>query len=84
MSPAVKILDRLRGDRLLEAFVEDRKKFAPGHSFFKEDNEKDIPVNMQRINAHLIWLLDILTDDRDFLLGGSFPSNLDVTVYNGL
>lgn len=84
LSPMVRILVGLRGDRLPEAFVEDRKKFAPGNSFSKADNEKDIPVNVQRINAHLIWLIEILADGRDFLLGGSSPSALDVTIYHGL
>ena len=84
LAPAVKILVGLHGDRLPEDFIEDRKKFAPGHTFSKQDYEKDIPVNVQRINSHLIWLIDMLADGRDFLLGGSFPSAIDVTAYHGL
>jgi glutathione S-transferase len=84
LAPGVRILVGLHGDKLPEAFIEDRKKFAPGHTFSKKDNEKDIPVNLQRINSHLIWLTDMLADGRQFLLGGSSPSALDVTVYHGL
>jgi glutathione S-transferase len=84
LAPAVRILVGLHGDKLPEAFIEDRKKFAPGHTFAKEDNEKDIPVNVQRINSHLVWLTDMLADGREFLLGGLSPSALDITAYHGL
>ena len=84
LAPAVRILVGLHGDKLPEAFIEDRKKFAPGHTFSKEGNEKDIPVNVQRINSHLVWVIDMLADGRQFLLGESSPSALDVTVYHGL
>ncbi len=48
----------------------------------KEANEENIPLNVQRINSHLIWLIDILADGRPFLQGE--PSAFDVTAYHTL
>jgi glutathione S-transferase len=48
----------------------------------KEVNEENIPLNVQRINLHLIWLIDILADGRPFLQGE--PSAFDVTAYHTL
>lgn len=79
---SLKLRIGFHGDKLSTNWLEDRTKFAPQISFKKEDNEKDIPLNAQRINAHLAWLTNMLDDGREFLLGGSSPSALDVTVYH--
>ncbi|CAF4987576.1 unnamed protein product, partial [Rotaria sp. Silwood1] len=71
----------LSGDKLSKEWLEDRQKFAPQISFKKEDNEKDISLSAQRINAHLVWLINMLGDGREFLLGDSSPSALDITAY---
>lgn len=80
--PFLKLRIGLVGDKLSKEWYEDRQKFAPEINFTKESNEKDIPLNAQRINAHLAWLTNMLDDDRQFLLGDSSPSALDVTVYH--
>ncbi|CAF4666722.1 unnamed protein product [Rotaria sp. Silwood1] len=80
--PIIKLRVGLLGDKLSKDWVEDRQKFAPQISFKKEDNEKDIPLIAQRINAHLVWLTDALDDGREFLLGNSSPSALDITAYH--
>jgi len=45
-------------------------------------NEANIPINVQRIRSHLVWLTDILADERPFLQGE--PSALDITAYHTL
>jgi glutathione S-transferase len=72
----------LQGDKFSKDWIEDRKKFAPQVNFTKEDNEKDIPLNAQRIRAHLVWLTNMLDDGREFLLGDSLSSALDITAYH--
>ena len=39
-------------------------------------------MKAQRINAHLAWLINMLDDGREFLLGDSSPSALDITAYH--
>jgi glutathione S-transferase len=78
----IKLRVGLLGDKLPKDWLDDRQKFAPQISFTKEDNEKDIPLNAQRINAHLVWLINMLDDGREFLLGDSSPSALDITAYH--
>ncbi|CAF3042876.1 unnamed protein product [Rotaria sp. Silwood2] len=82
--PVVKLWVGLHGDKLNQAFLEDRKKFLDGGSLTKEDNEADIPLNVQRIRAHLVWLTDMLADGRLFLLDYSSPSAFDITAYHTL
>ncbi|CAF1382404.1 unnamed protein product [Rotaria sordida] len=81
-TPFLKLRAGLVGDKLSKEWLEDRQKFAPQISFTKEDNEKEIPLNAQRINAHLAWLTHMLNDGREFLLGDSSPSALDITAYH--
>ncbi|CAF1454604.1 unnamed protein product [Rotaria sordida] len=81
-TPFLKLRVGLVGDKLSKEWLEDRQKFAPQISFTKEDNEKEIPLNAQRINAHLAWLTHMLDDGREFLLGDSSPSALDITAYH--
>jgi glutathione S-transferase len=78
----IKLRLGLFGDKLPKDWLEDRQKFAPHISFTKEDNEKDIILNAQRISSHLVWLTDMLDDGREFLLGDSSPSALDITAYH--
>jgi glutathione S-transferase len=80
--PLLKLRVGLFGDKLPKEWLEDRQKFAPQISFTKEANEKDVPLNAQRINAHLAWLINMLDDGREFLLGDSSPSALDITAYH--
>jgi glutathione S-transferase len=77
----IKLRIGLLGDKLPKDWIEDRQKFAPQISFKQEDNEKDIPLNVQRIKAHLAWLTNMLDDGREFLLGDASPSALDITAY---
>ncbi|CAF3287627.1 unnamed protein product [Rotaria socialis] len=72
----------LHGDQLPKEWLSDRQKFAPKITFTKADNEKDIPLIVQRINAHLAWLTNMLDDGRIFLLGDSMPSAFDITAYH--
>ncbi|CAF2848065.1 unnamed protein product [Rotaria sp. Silwood2] len=72
----------LHGDKLPKEWLSDRQKFAPQITFTKADNEKDIPLTVQRINAHLAWLTNMLDDGRMFLLGDSMPSAFDITAYH--
>ena len=39
-------------------------------------------MNVARIRAHLAWLINMLDDGREFLLGDSSPSALDITAYH--
>lgn len=80
--PVVALWVGLHGDSIPEKFLEDRKKFAPHFNFSKEGNEKDVPLNVQRIRVHLRWIIDLLADGRSFLQGE--PSAFDVTVYHTL
>ncbi|CAF3258529.1 unnamed protein product [Rotaria sp. Silwood2] len=82
--PVVKVWAGLHGDKLSQAFLEDRKKLLPVISLTKEDNETEIPLNVQRIRAHLVWLTDMLADGRLFLLDHSSPSAFDITAYHTL
>ena len=82
--PIVKLWAGIHGDKLTPAFLEDRKKMFLGSSLSKEDNKAEISLNVQRIGAHLQWLIDILADGRLFLLGDSEPSALDITAYHTL
>jgi glutathione S-transferase len=80
--PAVATWAGLYGDKLSKEFINDRKTFSPIFDLTKEVNEADIPLNVQRINSHLVWLIDILADGRSFLQGE--PSAFDVTAYHTL
>ena len=80
--PMLKLRLGLESDKFSKEWLEDRKKFAPHVNFTKEENEKDIPVNAQRIRSHLAWLTNMLDDGREFLLGDTSPSAFDVTAYH--
>lgn len=80
--PVVATWAGFHGDKLPKAFVDDRKKFAAVLDMTKEVNEANIPLNVQRIRSHLVWLTDILADERPFLQGA--PSALDITAYHTL
>jgi len=80
--PVVAVWAGLNGDKLPEKFIDDRKKFASHFDLSKETNEANIPLNVQRINSHLVWLTDILADGRPFLQGE--PSAFDLTAYHTL
>lgn len=80
--PVLKLRVGLHGDKLPKKWLEDRQKFAPEITFTKEDNEKDIPLNAQRINAHLAWITNMLEDGREYLLADPFPSAFDITAYH--
>jgi len=80
--PILKLRIGLVGDSLSKEWYEDRQKFAPDINFSKESNRKDIPLNAQQINAHLAWLINILNDGRQFLLGDPTPSVFDATAYH--
>ena len=82
--PVLRLWVGLHGEGLPQAFINDRKAFTGGPSLSKVDNEAEIPLNVQRINAHLAWVSDMLTDASPFLLGSSTPSALDLTVYHTL
>ena len=82
--PALRLWVGLHGDNLPQTFIDDRKTFTGGPSLAKKDNEAEIPLNVQRIKAHLAWISDMLTDANPFLLGNSSPSALDLTVYHTL
>lgn len=81
-TPLIKLRVGLLGDKIPKEWLDDRQKFAPHISFTKEDNERDVPLNAQRMNAHLAWLIDMLDDGREFLLGDSSPSAFDITAYH--
>ena len=72
----------LHGDKLPQNFIDDRKTFAPQFDLSKEANEANVPLNADRLNSHLVWLIDMLADGRQFLLGE--PSALDITAYHTL
>lgn len=80
--PVVAVWAGLYGDKLPETFINDRKKFAVAFDLRKEANEENIPVKIQHIKSHLVWLTDILADGRSFLQGE--PSALDITAYHTL
>ena len=65
-----------------QEFNDDRKTFAPGFELNKEASEANLSLHVQHINAHLVWLIDMLADGRPFLLEES--SALDVTAYHTL
>lgn len=78
----IKLRLGIEGDKLPKEWLEDRQKFAPEIHFTKEANEKDVPVNTQRIRSHLAWIMNMLDDGREFLLGDSSPSAFDITAYH--
>ncbi|CAF0794642.1 unnamed protein product [Adineta ricciae] len=81
-APAVAIWASFVGDKLPKEFIDDRKTFAPGFELNKEASGANLSLHVQHINAHLVWLIDMLADGRPFLLGE--PSALDVTAYHTL
>jgi glutathione S-transferase len=80
--PSLQIRMGLAGDKFSKDWIEDRKKFAPQVNFTKEGNEKEIPLIAQRMQAHLAWLINMLDDGREYLLGDSSPSAFDITAYH--
>ena len=78
----IKLRLGIEGDKFPKEWLADRQKFAPEISFSKEDNEKDVPLNAQRIRSHLAWIMNMLDDGREFLLGDPSPSAFDVTAYH--
>ncbi|CAF3560289.1 unnamed protein product [Adineta steineri] len=80
--PAVGIWASFFGDKLPNEFIDDRKKFAAALDLSKETNEINMPLNIQRINTHLAWLIDILADGRSFIQ--EEPSAIDITAYHTL
>ncbi|UJR24998.1 hypothetical protein I4U23_006359 [Adineta vaga] len=79
---AVGVWASFQGDKLPSEFINDRKRLAPALDLSKETNEAKLSIHLQHINAHLVWLIDMLADGRSFLLGD--PSALDITTYHTL
>ncbi|CAF0793916.1 unnamed protein product [Adineta ricciae] len=80
--PVLQIGADIYCDKLPKEFIDDRKRFAPGFELNKETSGANLSLHVQHINAHLVWLIDMLADGRPFLLGE--PSALDVTAYHTL
>lgn len=81
-NPAVSLVAGIHGDKFPQQLIEDRKSFL-GREWSKPAMQADVPLFVQRLNAHLAWLTSMLADGRTFLLG-SAPSAADVTAYHTL
>jgi glutathione S-transferase len=68
--PAVGLVVSLVGEHFPRELIEERKPFF-GFSIDKDAMQAQQPLFVQRLNAHLGWLGQMLHDGRDFLLGPS-------------
>lgn len=78
--PAVGLVVSLVGEHFPPELIEERKPFF-GFSIDKAAMQARQPLFLQRLNAHLGWLGQMLHDGRDFLLGRE-PSAADLAAYH--
>jgi glutathione S-transferase len=77
--PAVGIVASLRQDLFTAEFAAERKGFLGGIDL--REMAPDLPLYVQRISAHLGWLIWMFADGRPFILGAE-PSAADLTAYH--
>ncbi|MBV8402144.1 MAG: glutathione S-transferase family protein [Acetobacteraceae bacterium] len=80
--PAAKIATSIMGDQIPADFIEERKTVMR-QDFSKPASLKDLPLNLQRMHAHMTWLADMLKDGRSYILGEQL-SAADLTAYHML
>ncbi|HEX6958467.1 MAG TPA: glutathione S-transferase family protein [Ferrovibrio sp.] len=68
------------GDKLPDAFLEDRSKFS-GRNIDRARLKQQAAVMQGPLRAHLGWIEDALADNRAFLFGDA-PSLADLAVYH--
>jgi glutathione S-transferase len=79
---AIGVIVALTGQNYPRELVEDRLRFF-GFSIAHADMLPQQALFVDRLNAHLVWLGDLLADGRAFLLG-SRPSAADLCAYHPL
>jgi glutathione S-transferase len=78
--PAAKLSTSVMGDQIPADFIEERKS-AMNQDFTKKASLDELPLNRQRLHAHMSWLIDMLKHGRRFILGDQ-PSAADLTAYH--
>lgn len=77
---AASLTTSIMGDALPVEFLEERRR-TMRHDFSKDASLATLPLNRQRVTAHMGWLADMLRDGRPFLLGPSV-SAADLACYH--
>lgn len=78
--PAATLTTSIIGDNIPAEFIEERKTFM-NHDFSKAASLRELPLNRQRMNAHMTWLADMMKDGRPFMLGANV-SAADLSAYH--
>lgn len=80
--PAASLTTSVIGDAIPADFLEERRR-TMRHDFSKAASLETLPLNQQRVSAHMGWLADILRDGRAFMLGDAV-SAADLAAYHML
>ena len=81
--PSIGVLTHFIGDHIPADFLKDRKESYLGIDISREAMAPELPLQRQRVVAHVAWLKTALADGRRFVFGEA-PSALDLTCYQTL
>ena len=78
--PTIGVLTHFIGEHIPADFLKDRKESYLGIDISREAMAPELPLQRQRVVAHVAWLKTALADGRRFVFGEA-PSALDLTCY---